>query len=104
MFDFIEKIRTKSDREKRRITLATSAGVTLIIFVVWIFVVAHNISNLSEVVDTSSNTPSPFAQIGDSFSKVFDSMSNIFKNTDIAIPQTDSSSTTILQLEAPSTE
>lgn len=76
--DSVEKIRAKPEEEKRKIALMWALGITLFIFIVWLVATVHNVSSLSGAPEAQSNTPSPFAQIGDSFSKVFDSMSNIF--------------------------
>lgn len=100
MFDLIEKLRRKPDAEKRRITIGVSAGITFVIFLIWVFVTIHNISALGSNVDESADTPSPFAQIGSSFSKVFDSISNIINKADTVIPKNISTTTTILKIDA----
>jgi hypothetical protein len=93
MFDFIDKLRAKPEKEKRKFAFMFSGVITSIIFMIWIFTVVHTASNLAPLPDDSRG-PSPFAQIGGSFSKVFESMSNIFKQSDVLVPPAEYSSTT----------
>jgi len=91
MFDFIEKLRAKSDKEKRKFAFFYALSFSGIIFVLWLLVVYPNLGqnqNQGEVTSNSKITPAStlsdtigksLTELGDQFLKIKDTVSSFTK-------------------------
>lgn len=82
MDEFISKLQKKPEHHRRHITFATSAGITALVFMLWVTVVAPR-SIQNEVVaeaPTKSRTDveSPIGTIKQSTAAVYDGIKKIF--------------------------
>jgi hypothetical protein len=62
MFDYLERLRAKSIREKQNFALLVSGGVTAIIFIIWISAFMMSFKETENQAAVGSN-PSPFSEI-----------------------------------------
>jgi hypothetical protein len=75
MWKYLEKLRQKSNEEKKSIALLFSFGITLLIFVIWISIYRINRD------EVTANTVSPFQEIVSSFEQVFGNGPTLPKNS-----------------------
>ncbi len=92
MFEFIEKLRQKSDRTKRQIAFVIALSFSGVIFIVWISVIYPDfMRGQAEAERAVSSEPSPlstfsgtisvgFSAIGEQIGKAKESIFSITKN------------------------
>ncbi|HMP67548.1 MAG TPA: hypothetical protein PKA60_02255 [Candidatus Paceibacterota bacterium] len=66
-FEYLEKVRQKSDSEKRSISFLFAFFITLVIAIVWIFGTFYSFNNMVK----SDNQNSPAKTMMDSFKSIF---------------------------------
>ena len=75
LFDHIERILEKPRRERRRIALMYSGGITAVVFIMWLAVIVPRMGG--EVVADSSDV-SPLGELKDGFSTAFNDVRNSY--------------------------
>lgn len=76
--NWIEKLRAKSNPEKRFIAFNTALIITLFIFAIWAFSVFYSFDNVIE--SQSANKNSPFRAMVDVFSGIFGSAGDVIND------------------------
>ncbi len=85
MFDYIDKLRKKSDAEKNRFVLIVSISVVTILFILWGVSLAVKISHGDFMNSESSSTNSDAPTLKDTWKGFVEQMNDIIKRTP-AIP------------------
>jgi len=81
MFDFFEKLRKKTRRERQIFALVSSLCVTLLIFGVWAALkLPKTFESVAERQEESKNTISPIANVKTGFKGAMDSISKEFSD------------------------
>ncbi|MEK7551888.1 MAG: hypothetical protein AAB534_00545 [Patescibacteria group bacterium] len=78
MFDFFERLRKKTRRERQIFALVSSLSVTLFIFGLWAFLTLPE--NLSSVTEEKKSSVTPIANIKKGFEGAFKSISKEFSD------------------------
>ena len=89
VISYIEKLRTKSENERKKISLVVAFSVTGIIFIIWAFTVFSSISQktpTTEVVDTVDSV-SVYGDLKSRWSALIENMSGLFSNKAIVSPE-----------------
>ena len=73
MLDAIENLRKKPENEKKKIVLWVSVGITLIIFIIWLFVFINSIKKTEDKPITKDS--SPLKDLKETFSHFLDKVS-----------------------------
>lgn len=77
MFEYIERLRRKSDKEKRRIAFFTATLFSLVIFIVWMTVVLPNFKKSNNKIDNvASVSASPTEGFMDAVSNFIGQVKN----------------------------
>lgn len=73
MFEYIENLRAKPDSHKKRVAFFTSAGITFVIFALWL--VSLQVGKVgNDTVVVNQKTVSPFKAVTDNVAGVFESI------------------------------
>jgi len=81
MFDFFERLRKKTRRERQIFALVSSLSVTLFIFGVWaLLTLPKNFESVSQKEEEKSNTISPLANVKTGFQSAMDSILKEFSD------------------------
>lgn len=92
MFEIIERVRQKKDKEKKIIAFSVAFSICLVIFMFWVFTVLPDFKKQGEIdkkVQSASNGPSSNIAgfVSDNFNQVKDQLnklkevSNLFKSS-----------------------
>jgi flagellar basal body-associated protein FliL len=73
MFDKIENLRKKPEDEKKKVVLWISLGITLFIFIIWLFVFINSIKKTEDKPISEENTP--LKNLTETFSHFLDKVS-----------------------------
>lgn len=88
MFDFIEKLREKPDRIKRKVAFLTASCFSVVILLLWISVIYPDFRDKQQKINNIESSPtsvfgktidSGISEFGDRFSKIKDLISSITK-------------------------
>lgn len=98
MRSFIERLRQKPDKVKKKIALGTSAAVTSLIFVGWVTVLSYGVvtpgAGGQELESGATQTASPLTAFGDNASAAFSELKSSFASTaSSSQPATDDAAT-----------
>ena len=88
MDEFIAKLQKKPEHHRRHITFATSAGITALVFMLWVTVVApRSIKNevLAEAPKSQVDVESPIGTIKQSTAAVYDGIKKMFMKSNDSI-------------------
>ncbi|MEK7182267.1 MAG: hypothetical protein AAB679_00715 [Patescibacteria group bacterium] len=102
IFDKIQKLQQKPVQTRKKIAFGISAGITIIILIVWLSVFNLNsnnavVGNSQKVTNKNSDLTSPFSKIKKDFAQIFESAPEKFgnlKNSTTLINSTSSSQIT----------
>lgn len=75
MFEYIEQLRAKPDHHKKRFAFFTSAGITFVIFALWLVSLQVGNVNNDTVVLNQKKQVSPFKAVTDNVAGVIHSIS-----------------------------
>lgn len=79
MFEFIEKLRKKSERTKKQVAFLVALFITGLIFVVWLSVIYPDFRRRQEKINYVSNLePSPLGTLGETFRTGFSAIGEQF--------------------------
>lgn len=78
MFDFFERLRKKTRRERQIFALVSSLSVTIFIFGLWAFLALPK--NLSSVTEEKKSSVTPIANVKKGFESAFNSISKEFSD------------------------
>ena len=76
MDKFLKKLREKPEKERRKILITTSLGITLIIFAFWLANIRTLFSNNGEEVKTADT--SPFSILKSNLGNAYESIKSSF--------------------------
>ena len=76
----LEKIRNKSDSEKRTFSFVTAFLITIVIFGIWLFSTMHTLSFNIPNINEENQSASPIESIGNSLKNVVGGSKNIYKS------------------------
>ncbi len=78
MFEYIEKLRGKSEKTKKRIAFFGALGFSVVILGIWLSVVYPQIKNPEVVEKVQTGGPSPLSALGDNIYDGFSSVRGAF--------------------------
>jgi hypothetical protein len=81
MFEYLEKLRAKPPKTKKKVAFLVSFSLAGIIFVVWLTIIFPDFKQTQDKIDNGSSTStSPFSHFKEMFSNSFYEASDNFKN------------------------
>ncbi len=81
MFKHIEKIQQKPEHERKKIAFFITIGLFFVVVFLWIFLSDLNIIS-KEYTEENAKTPSPFANIKDTFGGIVDDVKEKTESTE----------------------
>ncbi|PJE73995.1 MAG: hypothetical protein COV01_02690 [Candidatus Taylorbacteria bacterium CG10_big_fil_rev_8_21_14_0_10_41_48] len=90
---YIEKLREKSESERRKISIGVAFVVTIFVAVVWIFTITSNISpGESSVAVNTNQKVNAYDDIKKGWDSLVENMSTLFSGTETHIQSTETTS------------
>jgi len=87
---YIEKLREKSESERRKISIGVAFVVTIFIAIVWIFTITSNVSpGESSVVVNNNQKENAYNDIKKGWDSLVENMSTLFSGTETHIQSTE---------------
>lgn len=82
LISYIEKLRTKPEAERKKISITVAFAVTGVIFAIWAFTIISSVSQKTstEVITKPSDSISVYGELKDRWSALVDSVSDLFSD------------------------
>jgi hypothetical protein len=83
LISYIEKLRTKPEADRKKISIGVAFGVTGIIFIVWLFTIVSNISHRTavDVVVSDADSVSVYTELKANWGALVENVSTLFSKS-----------------------
>jgi predicted metalloprotease len=92
MRKLVEKLKDKPEHHRRRVTFAVSAGLTSLVFVVWVSVILpQGLDSVSVAQDTPSKkqAQTPFGTLSASMAQVYEAAKSLVNDSSVSVENID---------------